>query len=322
MLRKSHKIKFIFLFYWILLLYILSALIWWYVALSRQNDQMTSYKIALLKNDSSFEKGYNSIIEDKKRKTAQYIGEGSIFLLLITVGAIFLFKAIHKQLRISKQQQDFMIAITHELKTPIAVTKLNLETLQRRKLDELQEKKLISNSIEENNRMNDLCSNLLLSSQMEGDGYQIIFEKFNFTDLVRNCVDDFSKRFPQKNILLVDHEESFINGDIFLIKIVVNNLIDNSVKYTPKESDVKLSVFKHRDKIELHVADRGPGISDKDKREVFKKFYRTDSTKKTKGTGLGLFLVEKIIKLHKGIVYIRDNPPAGANFVIQLKRID
>lgn len=324
MFKKSYKIKSIFLFYWILLLYILSALIWWYIALNRQNNQMTAYEIAILKKDSTFSKSYQTLIQENRRKKTQFIGEGSIFLLIITVGAVFLFRAVNKQLKLSQQQQHFMMAITHELKTPIAITKLNLETLQKRKLEDIQQQRLIGNSIEENNRMNDLCSNLLLSSQMEGNGYQIIFEKLNFSSLVENCVSDFKNRYPQKCIEFSDLKDIYTIGDAFLLKIAINNLIDNSIKYAPKESSVMIALNNNNNLIELHIADNGPGIPDKDKKNVFKKFYRTgpDATKKSKGTGLGLFLVDRIIKLHKGSVTIKDNEPLGADFVIQLNQTD
>ena len=127
MANKSGKIRTIIIIYWVLLLYIIAALVWWYVALSRQNEQMTTYKIQELQTtDIRYREQYKKIMDENKRKSAQYFGEGAIFLLLISAGAIFLFRAVKNQLKITTQQQNFMMAITHELKTPIAVTKLNL----------------------------------------------------------------------------------------------------------------------------------------------------------------------------------------------------
>ncbi|WP_457848411.1 histidine kinase dimerization/phospho-acceptor domain-containing protein, partial [Staphylococcus aureus] len=90
-----------------------------------------------------------AIEEAKKRKTAQYVGEGVTFLALIIIGAVFVFRATRRQLKLSQQQQNFMMAVTHELKTPIAITQLNLETLQKRKLEEDKQQKLISNTLQE-----------------------------------------------------------------------------------------------------------------------------------------------------------------------------
>ncbi|MFX9696122.1 histidine kinase dimerization/phospho-acceptor domain-containing protein, partial [Acinetobacter baumannii] len=82
------------------------------------------------------------------------VGEGVTFLALIIIGAVFVFRATRRQLKLSQQQQNFMMAVTHELKTPIAITQLNLETLQKRKLEEDKQQKLISNTLQEARRLN------------------------------------------------------------------------------------------------------------------------------------------------------------------------
>ena len=141
---KTKKLRSIFLLYWFLLAYILAALVWWFIALNRQNQQMTKYKMQELNPaDQTYSIASAKINEERKRKTSQYIGEGSIFFLLIIAGAVFVYRAVHRQLQISQEQQNFMIALTHELKTPIAVARLNLETLQKRKLEEGQQQRLI-----------------------------------------------------------------------------------------------------------------------------------------------------------------------------------
>src|SRR5690242_3556212 len=154
---KKHRLAFITLVYWFLLIYIVAALVWWFIALNNQNRQMTSYKLEQLnQSDSSFERNLLLVSDEQKRKTAQYIGEGVTFLLVILVGAVFVYRATKKQILLSQQEQNFMMAVTHELKTPIAVTKLNLETLQKHKqdLDENKQQKLIINSLEETDRLN------------------------------------------------------------------------------------------------------------------------------------------------------------------------
>ena len=134
---------------------------------------MTKYEMEQVQpTDKNYQARFNKIKSLEKRKTAQYLGEGVTFFLLIIAGAIFVFRAVRRELRISRQQQNFMIAITHELKTPISVAKLNLETMQKRKLDETQQQRLIQTTLEETNRLNALCNNMLLSSQMEAGGYR------------------------------------------------------------------------------------------------------------------------------------------------------
>lgn len=323
MIPSRPKINFLFIIYWFLLAYVLAALIWWYIALSRQNNDMVSLKIQeIKKDDPRYLEKYEKIQDEKRRKTAQYIGEGSIFLLLITAGAIFVYRAANRQLKTSRQQQNFMMAITHELKTPIAVTKLNLETMQKRKLDETQQQKLLQNTLQEANRMNALCNNMLLSSQIEAGGYRMTNEEIDISELAKGCVNDFRTRFPLRTIESNIAEEIFVIGDNLLIEMAINNLIDNALKYSSKENKVQVELNKPNESVELMVKDEGPGISDSEKKHVFEKFYRVgnEATKRAKGTGLGLYLAKRIVMAHKGKIFITNNQPAGAVFTIQLRQ--
>lgn len=319
---KSNKIKIIFFIYWFLLIYIIAALVWWFIALTRQNEKMSFLKIQELKKESiQFPEQLSKIEAEKKRKTAQYIGEGSIFFLLIAAGAIFVYRVVNKELKLSKQQQNFMIAITHELKTPIAVSKLNLETLQLRKLDDVQQQRLINNTLEETNRMNNLCNNMLISSQIEAGGYRTTNEEINISELIQSCINDFRNRFPQRVFQLNVADDLYVNGDIFLLQIVMNNLVDNAIKYSNKESPITVSAQRKLPNIEISVSDEGAGIEQEEKKKVFEKFYRlgNEATKRAKGTGLGLYLTQKIISTHQGKISIKDNPIKGSIFVIELK---
>ena len=129
--------------YWTLLVYILAALIWWYISLGQQNDSMKSLRIRQLRSsiDSThtpklFRDELSKINTEHRKNKTKYIGEGSLFFLVILVGAAFVYRSVRKQFYMQQQQQHFMMAVTHELKTPISVTRLNLETLQKYSLDE------------------------------------------------------------------------------------------------------------------------------------------------------------------------------------------
>ena len=322
---KSLKIKTIFVIYWILLSYIIAALIWWYIALSQQNSFMCQLKLNELSvSDALYNIKRQAIIEAQNRKRAQYAGEGAIFLLLIWAGAIFLYRAVKKQLQLSAQQQSFMMAITHELKTPIAITKLNLETLQKRKLDEQQHLKLLNNTIQEANRLDSLCNNLLLSSQMEAGGHQLTLEKINLSLILQNCTQEFQNRFPNRNFILHLMPEFWVMGDQFLLQMAFNNLLDNAVKYSGKSSNIYVQLEQNEKTGVVKISDEGCGIPDEEKKHVFKKFYRlgTEATQKAKGTGLGLFLVSRIVTAHKATIHIEDHQPKGASFVLKIKGID
>jgi two-component system sensor histidine kinase CiaH len=302
--------------YWILLTYMVAALFWWFIALDKQNRDITNIRLNELKKDEPgyFEKSV-AITDAQKRKTAQYLGEGTTFLALILVGAVYVYRATRRQLRLSQQQQNFMMAITHELKTPIAVAQLNLETLQKRKLDEDKQQKLISNTLQEANRLNTLCNNILFASQLDA-GYHSTKDEINLTDLVEGCVDDCRNRFPQRTIIEKIDESIYLTGETLLLQMLVNNLLDNALKYSPKEAPVTITLSETGRKIKLVVSDEGFGVAESEKKKIFDKFYRSgdEYTRKAKGTGLGLYLCKKIVESHNGYISVTDNSPAGSSF--------
>jgi signal transduction histidine kinase len=317
---KSKKLQSIFILFWFLLAYILAALIWWFIALNRQNKLMTKYEMEQVQpTDKNYQARFSEIKSLEKRKTAQYLGEGVTFFLLIIAGAIFVFRAVRRELRISREQQNFMIAITHELKTPISVAKLNLETMQKRKLDEPQQQRLIQTTLEETNRLNALCNNMLLSSQIEAGGYRITNEETNISELIGSCVQDFVRRYPQQKIERVIAPDIFISGDRMLLQILANNLIDNAIKYGAKEI-VTVLLSEENHKIIFSVKDQGKGIAAEEKNKIFSKFYRVGNaaTKGAKGTGLGLYLCKKIADQHNANISVTDNNPSGATFTVIL----
>ena len=305
--------------YWVLLTYMIAALVWWFVALQNQNALMAKMRLAELKLDDTHYIDKVSIIEDaRNRKIAQYIGEGSTFLALIIIGAVFVFRTTRRQLRLSQQQQNFMMAVTHELKTPIAVAQLNLETLQKRKLDEVTKQKLIHNTLQEATRLNALCNNILFAAQLDSGAYKSAKQELSWTDIVAGSADNFITRFPKRNILKDVEEGVYVLGEELLLQMLINNLIENALKYSPIESFIKIVLKEEKQRTILSVSDEGIGIPHDEKKRVLEKFYRTgdEKTRSTKGTGLGLYLCKKIVEGHKGTISITDNIPKGSIFIV------
>lgn len=319
---KPPKLAVVTFVYWFLLLYMIAALAWWFIALEKQNSVMTAIRVSeLLKDDPLYLSKLSTIQEMSNRKTAQYIGEGITFLALILVGAVYVYRATRRQLKFSAQQQNFMMAITHELKTPIAVAQLNLETLQKRKLEEDKQQKLIANTLQEANRLNTLCNNILFTSQLDAGGYSVNFQELNLTDIVETCVDDCKSRFPERVITEAIEENRLMQGDPFLLQMLVNNLLENALKYSPKNMPIHVSLSFTANKNVLSIADLGQGIADQEKKKVFDKFYRSGSenTRKAQGTGLGLYLCKKIAETHNGYISVTDNQPNGSIFTVLFK---
>ncbi len=318
---KKRKLTFITFVYWFLLLFIIAAWVWWFISLQSQNDQMLFYKLAQLnKDDVAYVQKLNIVHEEHKRKTIQYISEGITFLLVTLVGAVFVYRSVRKQFLVSKQQQNFMMAVTHELKTPIAIVNLNLETLQKRKLDEEKQQHIIQTTLQEADRLNDLTTNILVTSQLESH-YVPDKENINFSAMCDKCAADFSRHNQRRIIKKNIEQDIFISGERLLLQLLINNLLDNALKYSSKEKSITIELNKTQRNIFLKIIDEGSGISDDEKKKIFEKFYRSgnETTRKTKGTGLGLYLCKRIAESHKAKIKICSNKPAGSIFTVEFK---
>jgi len=305
--------------YWVLLAYIIAGLGWWFIALQTQNRQMASYKLQELKmDDPAYESRLNAINAEADRKTAGYIGEGSTFLLLILVGALFVYREVRRQIRLQQQQQNFMMAVTHELKTPIAVTKLNLETLQKHRLDEQRQQKIIQSALQETGRLDNLANNILIASQLEGGGYTRSKEDLDLSSLVQRIAHDLRHRYTDRKWEDAIEPGCSLAGDPLLLQMLVSNLAENAIKYSPKEGLISILLRKQKGHILLQVKDEGPGIPEEERRKIFDKFYRTgqEQTRTAQGTGLGLYLCRKIALDHKATIKVTDNSPVGSIFTV------
>lgn len=314
--------------YWLLLLYIVAALVWWFISLLRQNDMMQDFKIRQINstisksgNPGLYKAALDKVQNSHRRENEKYIGEGSIFFLLILVGAAFVYRSVKKQFNMQQQQQNFMMAVTHELKTPIAVARLNLETMQKYSLEPEKQKKLIRMTLEETGRLNFLTNNILIASQLEDGGYQSSKEELDLSDLLKDCMLDFRHRFPDRIFKDEIETGADVKGDALLLQMMINNLLENAIKYSPKESIVAALLKKNSSGIELHITDEGPGIADEEKKKIFTKFYRVgnEATRKTQGTGLGLYLCYKIATAHNADISVTNNTPGGSNFTVIFK---
>jgi signal transduction histidine kinase len=312
--------------YFLLLVYIIAALVFWGISLNKQSAIIVNNELDALHshidsvaNPVSYKAAYQKIKEREHTRKRQYLGEGATFLAIILIGAGVVYSSIRSNHLVARQQRNFILSVTHELKSPIAAIKLNLQTMARRKLNEETQEKLIQRSVEESNRLDDLCNNLLLASQMESRYFKPTPEKIDLSEVLSDCLHAYQQRSDHQFILQAE-ENCHTLGDPLLWKLAINNLLENAVKYSPSASEIMARIYRQDEDLILSIADQGIGIQDEEKRKIFKKFYRVgnENSRKTKGTGLGLYLTAKIIEQHKGVILVRDNEPKGTVFEITL----
>lgn len=322
---NKRKLQLATIVYWVLLVYIIAALLWWALSLVHQNEDIYELKKSHLsaiqvQDPAGYQQQLHEIQDERNRNISKYVGEGTTFLLLILVGAVFIYRSVRRQFKVQMQQQNFVMAVTHELKTPISVSRLNLETLLKYNLDDTRKNKLLQMTLQETLRLDNLINNILISSQLDGNSYKVSKEEINFSDLTTDVVNQFSNRYPDRNLQTTIQDEVEISGDPLLLKLLVSNLLENANKYSPKEKPIELMLSRSNGMIDLEVTDEGEGIPDGEKKKVFEKFYRigSEQTRKTQGTGLGLYLCKKIVADHNGTIRLKDNQPQGSKFIVQL----
>jgi len=201
----------------------------------------------------------------------------------------------------------------------LASIKLYLQTILKRDLDHERQQYFIQNSLKDVERLDDLVENMLIATKIENDSYSFPKEIFDLSDLVKKVVDRLQGHACHSQISMRGVESNIsLAGDQFALSSVVSNLIENAIKYSPSCAEVRLKLHKNKGHVYFEVADQGVGIEDDEKSRIFDKFYRVGSeqTRKTKGTGLGLYIVKQVLDKHHAKITVKDNHPNGTIFEI------
>ncbi|PHN07553.1 sensor histidine kinase [Flavilitoribacter nigricans] len=322
---------------YIVIAYMLMAFTWWSVLLWKTLDDAFQAKSAFLKigmiaegkirteMDFYQSREYNILEQQYTRQQWMVAGEGLFFVISLVVGVWLINRGYNKEVYATRQSRNFLLSITHELKSPIASIKLILETFRKRrdKLAPEQLEKLTNSGLREADRLNILVNDLLLSAKLE-TAYQIHADHFNLDELLEDMVQKLDEKYPAVDFQYqCTPRDLSIHADKMGLTSVFINLLENAVKYSKGDQQIRMTVSEHQDDIRIEVADNGIGISDQEKGRIFDKFYRVGSedTRTTKGTGLGLFIVKEIIKVHGGRIQVSDNKPKGTVFSITLPKI-
>jgi signal transduction histidine kinase len=312
--------------YALLLVYIIAALSFWWISLEKQSRIIYQQERTVLNQrlDSNTTPVAHARAEEeiearRKTRSHQYLGEGVTFLAIILIGAAVVYTTYRFSIRLSRQQHNFMLSVTHELKSPIAAMKLTLETIRKHSLEPMQQQKLLDRCILESDRLNELCNNILIASQMEGGQYKHQGEPADLSALTIAAAEEYRMRYPDRFSVAVE-PGIIVTGDELLLSMAINNLLENAVKYTPADELVTVQLKRRERRAVLQVSDKGAGIPEAERTKIFDKFYRmgNEETRKTKGTGLGLYLTKMIFRSLKGSITVRDNKPSGSIFEVVL----
>lgn len=312
--------------------YMMMAFAWWSVLLFVKNNDAFEAKRDLLRMGMAAEglvrsnaefyqtERYLLLARQYRRQEWMIVGEASVFIISLVIGIWLINRGYHREVMAARQRRNFLLSITHELKSPIASIKLVLETLLKRQLTKAQSDKITQSALRESDRLNDLVNDLLLSARLE-TAYQPYVEDLDLSALLRDLVQKLQEKYPQVAFSFIENTPTgLVRADKSGITSVALNLLENAVKYSPEAPAIEVRLMRNNGTVAWEVADNGIGIEDKEKSRVFEKFYRigNEDTRQTKGTGLGLFIVKEVVRAHGGTIAILNNQPKGSIFRITL----
>lgn len=217
---------------------------------------------------------------------------------------------------------DFISNVSHEIKTPLAVIQNYATLLQDDTLDSETRKNYATTLIGASKRITDLITNILKLNKLENQEIQEKPETFPLTEALAEIVVEFEPIIEKKNIHLdCDFDDVTIYSSKSLLEIVWNNLISNSIKFTPDGGEIKISLKRTNTNVEVKITDTGCGMTSEVGARIFEKFYQGDTSHATQGNGLGLALVKKVIDIVGGEISVQSELGKGSTFTILLKDV-
>ena len=272
------------------------------------------------------EQTWSSLLEGYRRRIIMMVSEGSFFALMLFVLVALLWRTLRRETALEQQHRNFLSAITHELKSPLAAMRLSLETVLRGRADSTASVRFLENALQDTERLQNLVEKVLEVTRYAHVGGGISAQETNISEVVEVAIDRFSRRTTAAGVDLRADIEPDVWGsvDAEALSIAISNLLENALKYggTPPRIEVRFRLKGTSATIE--VEDNGRGISESDVPLVFDRFWRSgdEMTRTTDGTGLGLFLVKQIVEGHRGTVRISKTGPTGSTFRVILAAYD
>lgn len=282
---------------------------------------MAAHNLGELVNVEIHESELNAIAKNFMRKQRAFYSEVIFFTILVVSGVIWVFGKLESLLNLNKMQNNFLLSITHEFKTPLTAIKLSAQTLQHRRMEPDTQQALMQQMVNNSDRLNDLLDNVMLATRIDGKSYQFSMTDIDITSLIQRTAAMILTEPYFRGKFIFDEERATIHGDEMSLQLVFSNLFQNAVKYAGNTADITVKYARVNSQFIITVSDNGNGIDKKEYKSIFKKFYRVgdENTRETKGTGLGLFLVKQILLSHKAQIRAEANKPKGTSFHIIFK---
>lgn len=310
-----------FALFMVMVAFLLAQAVWWVVFMAR----LVGEKVQMAQQLNGTPEFVEQIHQQEITRQIMVGLEGSFFIIVFALGIWLMYRALVRTEEVKFHQQNFLMAVTHELKTPLASMRIYLDTLQSTKISPEKKQEIIPRLKDDANRLERLVHNILEAGKFERHGYHLNPEQFNLSALVReraHALDRLPLDLPKK--IETDIQDGIeIKGDEPALGRALDAILENSLRYHDgTQVLVSVKLRTENGKALIQISDRGIGIDKRDLARVFDRFYRVgdEMTRKASGTGLGLYLCREIIRAHGGTVRAEsEGPGQGSRFTVTLK---
>jgi signal transduction histidine kinase len=251
---------------------------------------------------------------------------GGLLLALILVGVTVIFIYWNKQHRLNQMQRAFVSNVTHELKSPVASIQLALETMALHGMDDRRKQEYIDMMLDDTERLSILIDRILGAARIDKKRSSYRLETVSMRHFLNEVLEE-DRRLYEKDghaIILEKGRDSRVAIDRSAMRIVLGNLLENAARYSPADTAIRLILHREIRSCRLDVIDSGNGLRGKDLKNVFKMFWRSSEelSARVRGTGLGLYIVQNIVKDHRGKIWASSpGIGRGATFSVRLPRV-
>ena len=240
--------------FYALVVYVIMQFLWWEVLLTKQNNQLAEEQKKIsalyLSDKTLLDENIKQIETKKNHRLWMHVGEGTVFLILLTLGVLKIYNTRKKENELARLQNNFLLSVTHELKSPLASVKLQLQTLQKHNLDQELKNKLLQKALADNERLLRMIDNVLLASKAESENNILNLKRINLTEVLINLIEQTFDENKHR-ILVKATQNNLVEVDEQFISIIFSNLIENAIKYSPSNSLIEINIEYLNNKIKL-----------------------------------------------------------------------
>lgn len=274
-----------------------------------------------------YEKDVTEIKKESRHRMFLMYGLLSFSLITVLLGSFFMFRFITQEHKLLSMKANFLSSVSHELKTPLTSIKMFAEMMARGRVQKQEKIQEYSTLIgKESTRLENLIGAILNYTRMEHGSNAFKWEKLDFSICVQKVFDAVEDIGVEKGLEFKTQftPNAFVMGDYTALYSLVQNLVENAIKYTNAPGEITLKVYNEDGHTVFSVADTGVGIPSSEQKNIFNDFYRVgdEMTRSTKGSGLGLAIVKRVAETHRATISLTSKPGKGSTFTVKFKKVE